>query len=483
MTPVVTAEQAVVLGPADAAAPSAPPLDGQGVAQHSALLSVSASVVGVFSYACTLVMAHVLAAREYSEYAAGQMLVGIVGIVASALVPLPLAGVVRGNAQGSQQRVEGMTFALFVSAGAGLAAAAVAGAVMSLFAPLPVAAMVAASALALFAISPAWGWMQGELRFVRYALFTVAEVAARLAFSIAAVVLGWGAAGALGGFVVGAVVVLLAAVRGLRADIAWRPRVLAQRPRWAETGDIALTQLVVSTLVGVDVVLVSLLGSATTTEAGYQVLATLTKGPVYVAAGTVLVTFPLLRSAAAPVPDILRAALRSFAHLALPTAAVLATLPAGVVLWVLPARYADALALLPWLAAAGLGYAVLTVLATVLLALRAYRRSQLGLLVAAVALPTALLTGWRIDGVHGLAVGGALGALGTTAVLAAIAAPLLPAGTGRFACTAFAAAAGLAGVLELLRPVPALWLVGTAVAAVLVVQSLRGRLQIGRAHV
>ena len=77
-------------------------------------------------------------------------------------------------------------------------------------------------------------------------------------------------------------------------DVSWRPRVLRERARWAETGDIALVQFVVSVLVGADVVLVALLGSGTATEAGFQALATLAKGPVYVAAGTVLVAFPLL---------------------------------------------------------------------------------------------------------------------------------------------------------------------------------------------
>ena len=129
-------------------------------------------------------------------------------------------------------------------------------------------------------------------------------------------------------------------------DVAWRPAVLRERARWSETGDIALVQLVVSVLVGADVVLVALLGSGTAAEAGFQALATLAKGPVYVAAGAVLVAFPLLRAARRTsgtehdgVADVLRTALHSFTSLALAAAVVLATVPTALVALILPAAY------------------------------------------------------------------------------------------------------------------------------------------------
>lgn len=102
-------------------------------------------------------------APEYSDYAAGQTLLGIVGIVAAALVPLPLVHVVRSHPRGSEGRRRGMAFAWSVSATAGVVAATVTGAVAAMFAPPPIVGAVAASALALFAISPVWGWMQDEL--------------------------------------------------------------------------------------------------------------------------------------------------------------------------------------------------------------------------------------------------------------------------------------------------------------------------------
>ncbi|MBV9730283.1 MAG: hypothetical protein JO309_12940, partial [Pseudonocardiales bacterium] len=84
------------------------PADGSRVAPRSALVSFSAGVVGLLSYVCTLFMAHVLSPLEYSDYAAGQMLLGIVGIVAAALVPLPLVHAVRNHPRGSEGRRCGM---------------------------------------------------------------------------------------------------------------------------------------------------------------------------------------------------------------------------------------------------------------------------------------------------------------------------------------------------------------------------------------
>jgi hypothetical protein len=99
-------------------------------------------------------MAHVLGPREYSDYAAGQMLLGIVGIAA--------ADRGRGRRLG-------------------------AGAVRD---------------------SPCLGMDAGRATFCA-AVTTVAEVGIRLAFSVVAVLLGWGATGALTGFLAGATVVLL----------------------------------------------------------------------------------------------------------------------------------------------------------------------------------------------------------------------------------------------------------------------------------
>jgi O-antigen/teichoic acid export membrane protein len=303
-----------------------------------------------------------------------------------------------------------------------------------------------------------YGWVHGDLRFIRTAVMNVVEICARIVFGAAVVLLGWRAGGALLGFVAGSAVVLLTAPAVLRRDLAWRPGVLRERARWAETGGLALAQLMVYTLVGADVVLVAVLAVHAPESAGFQALSVLAKAPVFLAGGAVAVAFPLLRSRNADIDHILTVTLRSFAVLAFSSAAVIATAPRELILLVFPARYASSLSLLPVLAAAGLGYAGLTMLTSVMLGLRAYRRCQVGVLAAAVLLPTGLLLGWSLHGVPGLAVGGAVGALAATGALLVAALPLFPARTLRGALFALPLTVSLVALLELAGRVPLLWL-------------------------
>ena len=446
-----------------------------GVTENNGLLSISAALVGVLSYACTLLMANTLGSAQFSDFAAAQMLLGIVGTIASALVPLQLSHAVATYPESSSGRRDGLAFALLVSLIAGSAAATITGVVTATFAAAPLALAVAFSSLMLFVVAAPQGWLQGQLRFKHYAVVSLGEVAVRLAFSLLVVALAWGATGAIAGFAVGALIILVVP-RSFYRDARWRPHVLTERWRWFETGDIAAVLCVVSTLVGMDVVVVAVLDPGSDIAAGFQALATIAKGPVYIAAGTALVAFPLLRRRGADTVGILRDALRSYTQLALAAAAVIATVPGAIMGLVLPARYAAALELLPWLAVAGLGYATLTVLATVLLALRKYRKCQLGLLAAALLITGGLIIGWQLDGVVGLAIGCALGSLLGSTVVIVLARAQLPVGTNRMALVTIAAAASLMGVLKVASAVPILWLLGALFAGFTVLALQRGEM-------
>ena len=389
-------------------------------ASQATLLSASGGAVGLLSYACTLVLAHLLDPAAYTDFAAAAALVGVAGVASSALIPLPLAHVVRARPAGSAVRVEAMTFAAAMSVLVGLVAGLLVGALAAGFAPVGVAVTAGASALALFAIAPVWGFLQGESRFRRYAGLAVGEVAVRLGVSVAAVLVGLGAAGAVGAFAVGAVAVLAATGRAAGRDVSPRVvrRVLADRARWGETGSVAAVQTVLSALAVADVVVAALVAHGSG-GAGYQAMATLAKAPVYVAVGTALVSFPALRAATAgpagaPERDRrLRDALAAFVRLAVPAVAVVATLPTALVGLVLPASYLPWTSLLPWLAAAGLGLGGVTVLATLLLAVRAHAALAAGLTGAVLALAGGTAGGLATitDAPTGLAHGTAVGAL------------------------------------------------------------------------
>ncbi|GAA4914774.1 glycosyltransferase involved in cell wall biosynthesis [Actinomycetospora succinea] len=500
-----------IVPPVAAVAP--PPATGAGTTPapaqtggHATLLSASAGLVGLLSYACTLVMAHLLAPAEYTAFAGAAALVGTAGVASAALVPLPLAHVVRAHPAGSAARRDALTFATAVSVLVGLAAGVVLGAVVAGFAAAATALAAGLSAWALFAIAPVWGRLQGESRFARYALLTVAEVAVRLGVSVGAVLLGAGAAGAVGAFAAGAVVVLLAAgrSRGARAGgardalaashaandalaphdtgLARLRRILGDRARWAETGGVAAVQLVLSTLAAADVVVVANVAESrvgVVAAAGYQAVATLAKAPVYVAVGTALVSFPVLRAlprrGAEEARDrALREALTTFVRLAVPAAAVVATVPPVIVGLVLPAAYTPSLALLPPLALAGLGLGATTVLATLLLAVGARRSLAVALVLATVALAAGIAAGLA-DGAPGLATGTAAGALGGALLLTVLGVRHHPrtgrAGAGLVAWVVRGLlwAAVAVGLLGVTRPLLPLWLLAVVVLGVGVV--------------
>lgn len=447
------------------------------VAGNGGFLAVSAGVVGVVSYACTLLMANMLGTADYTQFAAAAMILGVVGIVANALVPLPLSHVVAVHPQGSDERRNGVAFSVFVSCLAGIAAAIITGSVTFALATPAMAAVVALASFVIFIVNSPAGWLQGELRFRWYAMSTIGEVVLRLIFSLLVIVMAWGAGGAVLGFVAGCLAPLVVP-RSFYRDLHWRPRVLLEKWRWAETGDIASVLCVVSVLVGIDVVVVGFLDNGSAAAAGFQALATIAKGPVYVAAGTALVAFPLLRTPGVEVGKVLGASFASFGQLVVVAFAIIATAPPMMAGLIVPEKYHGSLGLLPWLAASGLGYAVLMVLSTILLAMRAYRRCQLGLACACLLVVGGLWIGWQLNAVTGMAVGSAIGAVTAGLVLAVLARPVLLAahpgkGAGRFLILAFALIVVLA-VAAQLRPL--VWFVLATISGITVLAHQRGLL-------
>jgi hypothetical protein len=366
-----------------------------------------------------------------------------------------------------------MAFAALVSVIAGLVAALITGFVISGVSSPTTAALVALASFVLFMGAAPSGWFQGELRFVRYTLKSLGEISTRFLFSLLVVAFSWGTPGAVFGFAMGGLA-LLVTPRSFLKDLTWRPQVLRQKWRWAETAGIACTLCVVSVLVGIDVVIIAFLDGGSAAAAGFQALASIAKAPIYVAAGTVIVVFPLLRRPGVQVNAVLRAALRSFGRLALFACAVIATAPQALIAWALPQRYHDSLVLLPWLALSGLGYASITVLVTVLLGVRAYRRCQLGLGLASVLVPSGLFIGWATDGVSGLAVGCAAASVLAAAALAAISYPVLPPRSGRLAARGCVMAGGLFLCLQVVSEQPIVWLLVVILAGLYVLAQLRG---------
>lgn len=443
------------------------------VVRSSVVLAVSAGLVAAVSYTCTLVLAALLPAPEFVDFAACQSLLTLVGVVASSMIPLPLSQAVRAHPPGSPERRRAVSFAVVVSLGVGLVSAVVLAVVAAGFSTPAVAVTTGVGALLLCCVMPVWGWLQGTARFRTYAGLRVAEAAARLIVTVCAGLLGWGVTGSVGGFAAGALVVLAVGLLLMRRELAVIPAALTDRGRWSDTASIALVVCLLIGLAGADVVLMAVADADSTQAAGYQAMSVLTKGPIYLATGTVLVVFPMMRNAAADEQGrIAQAAIRSYLRTGLLACAVLVTLPVGLLELILPAAYAASAPLLAWLAVAGAGFGLVNVQAMILLATRRTRRLAAGVGTAVVALPVAMLAGLHEDGPVGLAVGTAAGALLSALVLALLTGTILPPAAGRSAMAALAGFAVLVLLLMLVRPWPLAWLAVAALAALVVLDAV-----------
>lgn len=200
--------------------------------------------------------------------------------------------------------------------------------------------------------------------------------------------------------------------------------------------------------------------------AGYELVAALAKGPVFVALMVALIGLPALSTASpgAARDAVHRRVLARSVRTVVPATAVVATVPAGGLAagpasWLAPGSGS-----LLWLAVAGLGLATTTVLAVALLALRAWFALVLALAGAAVLLAEAVATGLELgravgSAVDGLAGGAAVGAGAGAVLVATVWLRRRPrrARLGTAARRGLVYGAVVVGVLTLVRPVPGLW--------------------------
>jgi O-antigen/teichoic acid export membrane protein len=220
--------------------------------------------------------------------------------------------------------------------------------------------------------------------------------------------------------------------------------------------------VIVSLFVAVDVVLVALLPGNRALAASYQASATLSRVPLFVASAIATAFFPSLSQGAAAAVLAARS-MRMYAAVALPLAAVLMTVPPVILAAVFPARYVAVATLLKYTAVSGLGVGAISLMTAFFQAADDY--SCLAWLGAGLAgYVAALLGGWQVDGITGLAAGGALG----TALAAVLLGGRLVRRQGygvlaRIPALELAAAAGL---LVACRPHPLLWLAAAALTGV-----------------
>ena len=411
-------------------------------------------IVGVLNYGYALLLTHLLNVSSYSRFAAGQGLVLWASTVATVSVPWLLAQAL-ARAQSDAERNAATRFAKLASAGTGVIAAAVVGIIALRFADGALALAAAVSTFIVFLGTTTKGWLQGNERMRVLSILSVAEnMVKNVAGVLLVMVAGLGDTGALAAFGIGGIVILSWWPRTPRGTGRSWLAALGDRDLWRRALGMTGTQGAVALFVAIDVVLVALLPGERALAASYQASAALSRVPVYVAAAVGTAFFPSL-SRYAVGGMIAARAVRMYAAVAVPVAVVLATVPPSLLGKVFPAQYGTMATLLKFTALTGLAAGGISLVTAFFQATDDY--SCLWWLGAGLAgYIGALLAGWRVDGITGLAVGGAVGA--TAALVLAGYRLVRRHGREVLARTPLAEPVIGAGILLVLRPHMLLWL-------------------------
>jgi O-antigen/teichoic acid export membrane protein len=417
-------------------------------------MTVAFMMVGLLNYGYALTLTRFLDVAAYSRFAAGQGLILWASMVATVSVPLPLAQSL-ARAQSEEERGAAIRFSKLSGAGSGIIVAAVVGLIATQLGGSVTALVVALSAFALFLGTTTTGWLQGQQRMrMLSALYVGENVVKNLAGLLLVIIVGLRDNGALAAFGIGSIVMLVWWPRAPRS--AGRPwlAALTSRSLWRRTLRIAAAQGMVSLFVAFDVVLVALLPGDRALVASYQVSAALSRVALFIAGAIAAAFFPSL-SRQRTGGMIAARALRMYAAIALPLSIVLATMPPALLAIMFPAQYGAMATLLKFTAVTGFATGGTTLMTAFFQAADdSSCLPWLGVGLAGYVL--ALLVGWRIGGISGLAIGAAVGALATLILMGY----RLVRREGRrvLARIPLAESAAAAAVLVLLRPYAVPWL-------------------------
>ena len=385
-----------------------PPEDESSIAHGALWVTVGTVSIGLSNYGYSLLLTHLLTVAEYSVFSAGQGLILWATNVAAVSVPWVLAQAL-ARARSERERNSAIRFAKMLSAGTGVIGGLIAGGIATVVSGPEIAVVVAVSTFAIFLGTTTTGWLQGDERMRSLSLLYLAENAIKNVAGILLVtVAGLKAAGALAGFGFGALAMLARWPRTWRdAKQSWREVVNKQLLRTAMA--TAGAQGLVSLFIAVDVVLVALLPGNRALAASYQASTTLTRIPLYIAGAIATAYFPSL-SRQLSNGVIAAQAVRLYTAAGLPIMAILATAPGFLVGKLFPSQYDDVGLMLKYTAVTGLAAGGISLVTTFFQAANEY--SCLKWLGAGLAgYVVAMLMGWQIAGVIGLAAGGALGSM------------------------------------------------------------------------
>ncbi|GAA1505133.1 hypothetical protein GCM10009730_05390 [Streptomyces albidochromogenes] len=428
--------------------------------------TAAALMVGAVNYGYALLLTRLLDVGSYARFAAGQGLLLSAATVATVTVPWVLAQAL-ARSRSDAERGDAGRFAIITSIGGGLVVGSVVAAVATQFAGPATTMALALSTLLIYVTTVTAGWLQGQERMRTLSLLHVGEVVLKMAAGVFLVVaLGLSDTGALAAFGIGALPLLLwwpSLPRG--SGRPWRSAT-ANRDLWRRAAGIACLQGLVALMAAIDVVLVTVLPADRPAAASYQASVTLSRVPLFVAGAVSMAFFPALsrRSAGSALSA---SALRMYVIGSVPLAAMLATVPGPVLTTVFPSDYSMMRSLLIFTAVTGFAIGSINLIVTFSQAADDYACARWQV-VGLVVFTAAILTGWRIDGVRGIAIGGALGSVGALGQL--LLRLIRRQGTGFLRRMPLLEPLLLAGVLALLHPFPVVWLIAATIIGVRAVE-------------
>jgi O-antigen/teichoic acid export membrane protein len=427
---------------------------------------IGSVAAGGLNYVYALAMTALLAPSEYSTFAGGQAIMLITGTVANTSVPWLLAREISLASDRSRVRTV-VWFAVMLNFAVGIGATALTVGLAAGFADLATAAWLGAATLSFFMASTGMGWALGHERLGLLAGLIVAEVAIKAALGLVLVAAGAGPAGAFAATLVGAVAITIYMLVPMRADLQ-PSATLGSRYLWRSAAGMGGVQAAVTLLSVIDVLFVSLRFGGTRTAAGYQVAATLTRAPLFLALAFATAAFP--RLARRPGDRaVLSAHTQHVLGVLVPLLAVIATLPGPVLTALLPHGYESAVRFVPLTAALSTAYG-LVVLQTTIFRADGRTRECLWILGGACAVSLAGMAIGSTIGVYWLAVGALIGAI-TAVVALAVQTERRWRGAQRPELRPLLLWPAVCAVLIFARPVPWLWLCLAGAVSVQIVRA------------
>ncbi|MFF8293209.1 glycosyltransferase [Streptomyces sp. NPDC016309] len=379
-------------------------------------ITAAAIVVGALNYGYALLLTRLLDADSYAVFAAGQGMVQCAATIAVVAVPWVLAQAL-ARAASQAERANAIRFAIVIAVAGGVLCGGIVAAVAAQFAGGVTTLVLAGVTLLIYVTRVTNGWLQGTERMLTLAGVVTAEAVLKLTVGLLLVsALGWGETGALAAFGIAVLpFVVWWPFRGARgADRRWLD-ITAHRDLWRRALELSSVQGMVALMATVDVVLVALLPAAGAAAASFQASMMMGRAPLFVAGAVSVAFFPALsrRRAGSPLAGN---AVRMYLSIALPVTAVCATAPEAVIARVFPSDYTMMSSLLLFAAVSGFALGGINLISTFFQAVndRTCLRIQAAGLVIFMA---ALLTGWQLGGVRGLAVGGAFGSVAAMVLL------------------------------------------------------------------